>query len=77
MAGEESWDMRGGVDWPSLLDQHSTSDMIDKTMTGTIDGRIYPHGQHSYDTSFDLRRHLMIRTNVYNAIGRTIIKYII
>jgi hypothetical protein len=34
---------------------------------GTIDGRIYPHGLDSYDTSFDLRRHLMIRINAYSA----------
>ena len=36
-------------------------------MTGTIDERIYPHGLDSYDTSFDLRRHMMIRTNAYTA----------
>jgi len=49
--------------------------MINKTWR-VHDGRIYPHGRDSYDTSFDWRRYLMIRINAYNAntIGRTVIE---
>jgi len=30
----ESWDMRGGVDWPSTPDQHPFSDMIQNNHDG-------------------------------------------
>jgi len=53
----ESWDMRSGVDWPSIA---TYRDMIHPIMVVTIDGRIYRPKQEWYDTPCDLRWHSVI-----------------